>query len=73
MIKLAAIWSVLNGLMSLSPQSGCEGYGEEATDEATTKNNATFPMDGKKHGERRARGLNYEEKYYTGLIDVLLQ
>jgi hypothetical protein len=73
MIKLAAIWSVLNGLMSLSPQSGCEGYGEEATDEATTKNNATFLMDGKRHGERRARGLNYEEKYYTGLIDVLLQ
>jgi hypothetical protein len=30
-------------------------------------------MDGKRHGEHRARGLNYEEKYYTSLIDVLLQ
>ena len=43
-----------------------------AVKKATTTNNARFPMEGKRHGERRARGLNYEEKYYTGLIDVLL-
>jgi hypothetical protein len=34
MIKWTAIWGVLNGLMSLSPQSGCEGCEVEAKDEA---------------------------------------
>lgn len=33
MIKLTAIWVAVNGLGALSPQTACEGYGVEASDE----------------------------------------
>lgn len=34
MVKLMAIWSIANGLIcTLSPQSACEGYGTETSDE----------------------------------------
>lgn len=33
MVKLMAIWIIANGLlMTLSPQTACEGYGTEASD-----------------------------------------